>query len=299
QYNSRGHLIKQTDCGSDNSKPPIVTTYQRNAVGQVISKTNQDGTTAFAYDQQGRLSAATNAHRQLRWQYNPLGQIVAEWQDQHVINYHYNAAGQCSHMQLPNRHIIECHYNRANQLQGLCWLRRGEPIKHEQLLSVQYHRDGRERLRDHGNGLRTLSRYTPQGRLQAQGIFNYRFNNTVDNKVNNSEPRKRPEDQLLDELFGRADAGYTGLQTTHYRYSPGGQLTEIDDSFRGHTHYHYDALDRLTQVEGAAPEYLIHDPAHNLLASASTQAAAAALAAQSQVSHNRLQVQGHRRFHLE
>ncbi|MBX2807897.1 MAG: RHS repeat protein, partial [Cellvibrionaceae bacterium] len=46
QYNSRGHLIKQTDCGSDNSKPPIVTTYQRNAVGQVISKTNQDGTTA-------------------------------------------------------------------------------------------------------------------------------------------------------------------------------------------------------------------------------------------------------------
>ncbi len=41
----------------------------------------------------------------------------------------------------------------------------------------------------------------------------------------------------------------------------------IDDLLRGSAHYHYEALDRLTQVEGPNPKTFVHDPAGNILSS--------------------------------
>jgi RHS repeat-associated protein len=41
----------------------------------------------------------------------------------------------------------------------------------------------------------------------------------------------------------------------------------IDNLLRSSTRYHYDKLDRLTQVEGPNPETFVHDPAGNNLSS--------------------------------
>ncbi|WP_211252060.1 RHS repeat domain-containing protein, partial [Vibrio rhizosphaerae] len=44
-----------------------------------------------------------------------------------------------------------------------------------------------------------------------------------------------------------------------------GNLTQVEDNLRGVTQYHYDPLDRLTQVRGNISESFAHDPAGNLI----------------------------------
>nr|WP_299589505.1 hypothetical protein [uncultured Microbulbifer sp.] len=61
---------------------------------------------------------------------------------------------------------------------------------------------------------------------------------------------------------------------------------------RGTRSYHYDALDRLTQVDGPNPEYFVHDPAHNILAAANSKDEAKQQASATQVKGNRLAFRG-------
>ncbi|WP_143735405.1 hypothetical protein, partial [Microbulbifer mangrovi] len=56
--------------------------------------------------------------------------------------------------------------------------------------------------------------------------------------------------------------------------------------------YHYDALDRLTQVEGPNPEHFVHDPASNILAAAGSAEEAKEQAGSAQISGNRLKFRG-------
>ncbi|WP_074901364.1 RHS repeat domain-containing protein [Microbulbifer thermotolerans] len=78
------------------------------------------------------------------------------------------------------------------------------------------------------------------------------------------------------------------LHQRRYRYNTAGQLAQIEDSLRGTRNYHYDPLDRLTQVEGPNPEHFIHDPAHNILAAAGSVEEAKQQAANTQIRGNRI-----------
>ncbi|WP_444915696.1 RHS repeat-associated core domain-containing protein [Microbulbifer sp. TRSA007] len=77
-----------------------------------------------------------------------------------------------------------------------------------------------------------------------------------------------------------------------YQYNKAGQIAKIEDSLRGTHSYHYDALDRLTQVDGPNPEYFVHDPAHNILAAARSEDEAKQQASATQVKGNRLAFRG-------
>ncbi|WP_444929716.1 RHS repeat-associated core domain-containing protein [Microbulbifer sp. SSSA002] len=77
-----------------------------------------------------------------------------------------------------------------------------------------------------------------------------------------------------------------------YQYNKAGQISKIEDSLRGTRSYHYDALDRLTQVDGPNPEYFVHDPAHNILAAANSKDGAKQQASATQVKGNRLAFRG-------
>ena len=63
------------------------------------------------------------------------------------------------------------------------------------------------------------------------------------------------------------DNKFVSVSQRGYQYNAYGQLAQIDDHLRGTTRYHYDALDRLTQVDGPNPETFVHDPAGNILGS--------------------------------
>ncbi|MEJ2755384.1 MAG: RHS repeat-associated core domain-containing protein, partial [Gammaproteobacteria bacterium] len=95
---------------------------------------------------------------------------------------------------------------------------------------------GREIKRNLSNALSTIFAYDPQGRL-------------------------------IEQSTGKLDSDARFCSTSHrqYQYNASGQLSCIDDARRGVTHYHYDVLDRLTQVEGPLPEHFVHDPAGNIL----------------------------------
>ncbi|WP_444929946.1 RHS repeat domain-containing protein [Microbulbifer sp. SSSA002] len=77
-----------------------------------------------------------------------------------------------------------------------------------------------------------------------------------------------------------------------YQYNKAGQIAKTEDSLRGMRSYHYDALDRLTQVDGPNPEYFVHDPAHNILAAANSKDEAKQQASATQIKGNRLAFRG-------
>ncbi|WP_240914276.1 RHS repeat-associated core domain-containing protein [Microbulbifer sp. SH-1] len=244
----------------------VDTLFDRDAFGRLLQETTPDGITTFRYNRAGQMTEAENTHRKLRWQYDAAGRLIGDWQGNAEIRHEYDAAGNRIASLLPNGEKLRIGYNAAGQFQSLHRTPAGEEV--EQLLA-EISRDelGRETQRLHGNGLATESQYDPQGRLQKMRLG--KSSGPVENPLS-GQP-------LLERAYG---------------YNRSGQLSQIDDSLRGTRKYHYDALDRLTQVEGPNPEHFIHDPAHNILAAAATPEEAKQQASATQVTGNRLKFRG-------
>lgn len=68
-YDTRGRLVQATNAAS------AVTTYQVNALGQRVRKTNADADTVFIYDTSGKLISETSAAGTVRREYLYLGDI--------------------------------------------------------------------------------------------------------------------------------------------------------------------------------------------------------------------------------
>lgn len=269
-YSKAGHLIASravTDpLSTGKSGKGIDTLFDRDAFGRLLQETTPDGVTTFRYNRAGQMTEAENAHRKLRWQYDAAGRLIGDWQGNAEIRHEYDAAGNRIASLLPNGEKLRIGYNAAGQFQSLHRTPAGEEV--EQLLA-EISRDelGRETQRLHGNGLATESQYDPQGRLQKMRLG--KSSGPVENPTT-GQP-------VLERAYG---------------YNRSGQLSQIDDSLRGTRKYHYDALDRLTQVEGPNPEHFIHDPAHNILAAAATPEEAKQQASATQVTGNRLKFRG-------
>src|SRR5690554_992487 len=129
-----------------------------------------------------------------------------------------------------------------------------------------------------GNHVETASLYDPQGRLVGQKTVK-RPDPWVDNNLQHF---------LLAEVFGEKPPVEQEINRRLYHYNNAGQLARIDDDRRGQTRYFYDPLDRLVQVQGALPETLVHDPAHNLLAAESEAEQARQQAGRNRLRGNRL-----------
>ncbi|WP_226667005.1 RHS repeat-associated core domain-containing protein [Microbulbifer aggregans] len=260
-YNAAGHLVGSRAVTDSESGKGIDTLFERDAFGRLLQETTPDGVTSFRYNRIGQVTEAENAHRKLRWEYDACGRVIGDWQDNAEIRHRYDAAGNRIASVLPDGEELRIGYNAAGQFESLH--RRPAGAEAEQLLA-QISRDelGRETHRQHGNGLATESQYDPQGRLQ---------------KLRLGKGEGPVENPILERAYG---------------YNRSGQLTHIGDSLRGDRQYHYDALDRLTQVEGPNPEHFVHDPAHNILAAAGSADEAKQEAGSTQVSGNRLKFRG-------
>ncbi|MEY4591067.1 MAG: hypothetical protein RL497_3143, partial [Pseudomonadota bacterium] len=239
------------------------TQYQRDGLGRLLQQNSQGNSRAadyctYKYDPAGRLIQAQNPHRTLRWQHNAIGQVVEDWQDNQRLSHQYTPAGQRSQTTLPGGEVINYAYTPEGQLHHL---------HYQNQLIAQIERDaaGRELTRSHGNQLNTQYRYDPQGRLTAQ----------------------RTGKQ-------QSGGGFNALSQRRYSYTSQGNLAQIDDQLRGSTRYHYDATQRLTQVQGPNPEVFIHDPAGNLLANTT-----APISENQKAPGNRLNLFGDAHFHYD
>ncbi|WP_238152046.1 RHS repeat-associated core domain-containing protein [Microbulbifer sp. A4B17] len=266
-YNRAGHLISSRAVTDADSGKGIDTIFERDPFGRLLEEVTPDGATNFRYNRSGQLIEAENAHRKLRWEYDANGRVTADWQGKDKLSHNYDAAGNRIATTLPDGEVLNFAFNPAGQFQSL--YRRPAGSNSDQLItSINHDEQGRESQRQHGNGLESQRDYDPQGRLQRLCL----------NKA--SGPVSDPT-QNSHSILERS-----------YQYNKAGQIAKIEDSLRGTRSYHYDALDRLTQVDGPNPEHFVHDPAHNILAVANSKDEAKQQASATQVKGNRLAFRG-------
>ncbi len=231
-YNPAGQLQASQDFARNGVSLINQINYARRTDGRLLKQIDALKQTVIAeydYDAAGKIIRAKNNARELQWKYDPVGRVVEDWQDQHQISHTYNAGGERIQSRLPNGEQITYSYNTNSQFAGMAF-------NQQTVVAIAHDAMGRELKRMLGNQLETEFRYDPQGRLAAQ--------------------RTGKRDQ---------DNKFTSVTQRGYQYNAYGQLAQIDDQLRGTTRYHYDALDRLTQVDGPNPETFVHDPAGNIL----------------------------------
>ncbi|WP_444934006.1 glycohydrolase toxin TNT-related protein [Microbulbifer sp. JTAC008] len=190
-----------------------------------------------------------------------------DWQGKDKLTHNYDAAGNRIATTLPDGEVLNFAFNPAGQFESLH--RRPVGSNTDQLITnINHDEQGRESQRQHGNGLKSQRDYDPQGRLQKLSLGKA------------GGPVSDPT-QESNSILERS-----------YQYNKTGQIAKIEDSLRGTRSYHYDALDRLTQVDGPSPEYFVLDPAHNILAAARSEDEAKQQASATQVKGNRLAFRG-------
>ncbi|MDE1464978.1 RHS repeat-associated core domain-containing protein [Spartinivicinus poritis] len=277
QYDSAGHLIASIDGPLTVSKTPtsknteqstqqqsqtgLITQFTRNKLGQLISKVAADGeATHFQYDGCGRLIAAKNPHRELAFGYNSQGHLTLEKQDNTELKHRCDALGNRVETILPNGQKLGFNYNHQQLYTEIAL--DGSPIS-------QLKRDqaGREIARLQGDTLSEFQ-YDPIGRLQKHQVLT-----------------KGQQQPLIQRQYG---------------YDQSGNLNLISDLKKGTTRFYYDALDRLTQVQGFINEQFAFDPASNLLAKKdSSEPELPTLTSQQQTTGNRLAFFGDRHFEYD
>ncbi|VAW66608.1 hypothetical protein MNBD_GAMMA09-3909, partial [hydrothermal vent metagenome] len=247
QYNRAGQLIKSADYNRDGKELHSHIDYQRDPQGRLLKQINglnQQELNVFHYDTLGRLTQAKNNHRHLQWQYDPAGRVIEDRQGTQTLSHQYDSAGQRIASELPNGDPLQYHFDQAGTFTGLKY-------KGQQVAQITRDEMGRETRRHLSNQLITEHSYDPQGRLQRQITY---------------KQQKNAQQAQTQQAQQQARTKTKALSERQYHYNTQGQLSQIDDQIRGSVHYHYDALDRLTRVQGPNPESFVHDPAGNILA---------------------------------
>lgn len=260
-YDAEGYLIGKADLSRDGKQALNKIAFKRDANGRLLQQAQltEQGPrllNQFSYDPLGRMTTAQNAQRNLKWVYDPLGRILEEHQDQHIIRHHYAKGGGRTATSLPDGQTIGYEFDDDGLFSALYF-------DQQCVAKIERDQSGQEITRSHSNKLNTESRYDPQGRLIAQRTGKYRDNNS-----------------------------FKSLSQRRLQYNEQGLISQIDDTLRGQTRYHYDAVDRLTKVGGPNPENFIHDPAGNLLATQTPDN----VAQPAQAQGNRLSFYGDQHF---
>ena len=225
RYNALGHLVHS--CDEDGRELD----YTRDALGQLSTLHDSDGSeSTFKYNQTGALLEAQNAHSLIQFLYDPIGHVLQEQQGEAIIQHCYDELGRLTCTMTPDGQAIDYHYDLTGELTSVDYAGRNVS---------QFQRDELGRVvQQQQGGLTSYSEYDPQGRLT---------------KMQSYKAVQSGLDQAL-PVLGRS-----------YQYTQTGYVKAINDLTRGATEYHYDARERLVQVQGVTPERFAFDPASNLI----------------------------------
>lgn len=201
----------------------------------VVSLSGHSQSEMFTYDGNGNLTQASNADSRLQWFFDPAGNLLREHQHYLGLEQPIVAVWQHEYDELNQR----CATVRPDG-HRVSWLTYGSghllALRLDQHDLIRYERDDlhREIARHQGNQLLQTQQWDALGRLQEQ-------------------------------LLGRND-GMSTLLKRSYQYDEAGQLTDINDSRRGHIGYRYDPVERLlAAMTRQGEEIFAFDPASNLL----------------------------------
>jgi RHS repeat-associated protein len=155
---------------------PIVHRLQRDAVGQLISKTTADGQTRYSYDKSGRIlkvqfepaqpedktgqgTPSMKAHS-LSFQYDALGRLIQENTTAGSLKHAYDPLGNLLKTELPDGRVLQRLYYGSGHL---------HQIRLDDTVVSDFERDPlhREVLRTQGR-LHQQTRYDKSGRIQQR-----------------------------------------------------------------------------------------------------------------------------------
>ncbi|SIO96771.1 Putative deoxyribonuclease RhsC [Vibrio spartinae] len=245
--------------------------YEYDAHTQLTAKTEigSEGTeltTRYAYDAQGKLIEKTLPDEStVQYSYDLLGNLTGVDDGRWPLVYAYDVLGR-----LTTEH------------QG--WATSGYRYDALGHITAQLLPDGQQLDYDFQHGrlhqVNLNGHCLTQHHYQVSGLETRRTQGALSSHFQYDETGRLTEHRVSQAqqqtLFRR------------YQYNRSGNLTQVEDNLRGLTQYHYDPLDRLTQVRGSLSENFAHDPAGNLIQSR-----------QSNVEGNRLLFQGDRHYQYD
>ncbi|RMQ66931.1 hypothetical protein ALP99_04963, partial [Pseudomonas syringae pv. tomato] len=115
-YNLGGHLtqVEETGYGEKGERPQRSTYFERDSIGRLLARLNDDARQDFAYDDSDRLLSIqrkpTDRGRKLgvtaeklEFAYDILGRLTKEASPQGALTYDYDTLGNLTTLTLPHR----------------------------------------------------------------------------------------------------------------------------------------------------------------------------------------------------
>lgn len=222
-----GFLLSVSDQGRE-------TRYKRDPSGRLRAAYHADGTSdQFEWDARGNMTAARNAERAVELAYDACSRLIAERQDDMAITHERDARGRLVATRLPDGRRIETRYDSDDEIGSMHFDGR-------EVARFSYDSAGREIERRAG-AVQQRQTYDAFGRLVRQ-------------------------EGLLDFRGPRTDLADGQVFVREYGYDVADRLVAMQDARFGAKRYGYDACDRLLDVDGLSPEQFVVDPAGTLLA---------------------------------
>ncbi|WP_410481835.1 RHS repeat-associated core domain-containing protein [Pseudomonas plecoglossicida] len=246
---------------SENAPPTRSSTvrhdFERDALGRLLRKRNEDGVTDFRYDAADNLLSIEftdnlGEKQQLEYSYDPAGQLLSETNSAGLLQYRYDELGNLQPLTLPDRRELNYLYYGSGHL---------HQINLDGRVISDFERDALhdEVLRTQGN-LITRTHYDKSGRLERKAIH-YRNAPIEALPLLEKAYRYDASDNLVGEVFTQTQRqGMTNAandEHAHIEQIIGRfhNLPHTGRSYTGSNRYGYDAKEQLQTVHQSRPSW--------------------------------------------
>ncbi|AZF13720.1 Rhs-family protein [Pseudomonas sp. R3-18-08] len=236
RYNLGGHLTRVDEIGYGDraERPQRHTEFERDPIGRLLAKLNEDARQDYAYDEGDRLLSINRlpttigkklgvSEEKLEFAYGLLGRLIQEATPQGALAYEYDPLSNLNTLTLPTgQHLNHLYY--------------GSGHLHQLNLDGQLISD-MERDDLHREVYRTQGKLTSCFGYDAMGRKAWQFASTLPaEKLSRVLGSETP--QLL------VEHAYNPIHR-RYQYDPAGELIRTLDKLRGEIKYEYEANGQL------------------------------------------------------
>jgi RHS repeat-associated protein len=236
-YNLGGHLTRLDEIGYGDraERPQRSTEFERDVIGRLLAKVNQDARQDYVYDDADRL---LSIHRlpssigkklgveeeTLDFSYDPLGRLVKETTPQGALTYEYDPLSNLTTLTLPTgQHLNHLYYGSGHLHQ----------LNLDGMLISDMERDDL-----HREVYRSQGKLTSCFGYDAMGRKSWQFASTLPADKLSQIQNPGINTSLL------VDHAYNPIHR-RYEYDPEGELVRTLDKLRGEIKYEYEANGQL------------------------------------------------------
>jgi RHS repeat-associated protein len=236
-YNLGGHLtrVEEIGYGDRAERPQRSTEFERDVIGRLLAKVNQDARQDYAYDEGDRLLSISRmptatgkklgvAEEKLDFAYDILGRLTRETTPQGALAYEYDPLSNLTTLTLPTgQHLNHLYYGSGHLHQ----------LNLDGLLISDMERDDL-----HREVYRSQGKLTSCFGYDAMGRKSWQFASTIPAEKLSQIQNPGINPSLL------VDHAYNPIHR-RYQYDPAGELTRTLDKLRGEIKYEYEANGQL------------------------------------------------------